>query len=91
MSRCTEPEHAELIRMFNSSGTCGPFVWADEYRLRTFTIILYIYLRNGPAHIVQRPTGKSPGAPDGQSHNEIIYIKIPENESFLVIYDLTVL
>ncbi len=28
----------------------------------------YIYiLWKGPAHIVQRPTGKTPGAPDGQS------------------------
>ncbi len=24
-------------------------------------------LRKGPAHIVQQPTGKTPGAPDGQS------------------------
>ncbi len=27
----------------------------------------FIYLRKGPAHIVQWPTGKTPGAPGGQS------------------------
>ncbi len=45
----------------------GSFVWAVE-RICTFTTIHFLYiLRKGPAHIVQRPTGKTPGAPDGQS------------------------
>ncbi len=39
----------------------------DGYRLRKFTIIHCLYLCDGPAHIVQWPTGKTPGAPDGQS------------------------
>ncbi len=55
--------------MGRSGHWSGPM---EEYILRAPTIIhlyiyIYIYLRNWPAHIVQRPTGKTPGAPDGQS------------------------
>ncbi len=41
----------------------------EEYSLEVhlLQVIIYLYLRYGPAHIVQRPTGKTPGAPDGQS------------------------
>ncbi len=39
--------------------------WKDT---RTFTTVHFLYiLCKEPAHIVQRPTGKTPGAPDGQS------------------------
>ncbi len=43
------------------------------YRDNT-NIYIYIYyiLRKGPAHIIQRPTGKTPGAPDGQSATGLI-------------------
>ncbi len=35
------------------------------------TALIYI-LRKGPAHIIQQPTGKTPGAPDGQSATGLI-------------------
>ncbi len=50
--------------MGSAGHSSGPM---DGYRLHKFIIIHSLYLRDGPAHIVQRPTGKTPGAPDGQS------------------------
>ncbi|XP_048035662.1 fragile X mental retardation syndrome-related protein 2-like isoform X2 [Megalobrama amblycephala] len=47
------------------------FLWADGgYRLCKFTLIHsshIFFFCNGPAHIVQWPTRKTPSTPDGQS------------------------
>ncbi len=69
LSRCTEPEHAKLIRIFEWNGPCGSGHSSgpmEGYTYIYYNPFLYI-LRKGPAHIVQWPTGKTPGAPDGQS------------------------
>ncbi len=71
LSRCTEPEHAKLIHSDFWMKWVAGARWKD---IRTFTKIYFIYiLRKGPAHIVQRSTGKSPGAPDGQSATVMNY------------------
>ncbi len=47
LSCCTEPEHAILTRIFESSGPRGPFVWADgriAYTYIYYNSFFYIYL-----------------------------------------------
>ncbi len=36
-----------------------------------YSLLRYCILRKGPAHIVQRPTGKTTSAPDGQSTTDL--------------------
>ncbi len=75
LSCCTEPERAKLE--FLRANRLGQWSYIG-YPVRTCTYynLFFIYIRNGPAHIVQRPTGKTPGAPDGQSATVYIYIYI---------------
>ncbi len=68
LSRWTEPENAILIIFFDEVGRAARAIRLGQWKdICTFTTIHFLYiLRKGPAHIVQRPTGKTPGAPDGR-------------------------